>query len=120
MGQKTVIALSGCLLVLGLAAIVSADESVHTEPTQVSATCASTSALVSWAAVSDSHLSGYDVYRKESSGSEYSKANSYLVSTTQFTVTGLTSGIGYDFGVVSRYNDGHSSAMSVPATCITG
>src|SRR5437773_5524672 len=120
MGQKACIALSVCLLALGLAAIVSAEDSGHSEPTQVAAVCSTTSALVSWAAVSDSHLSGYDIYRKESSASEYSRANPLLVTTTQYTVAGLASGIAYDFSVVARYNDGHSSAMSVPATCTTG
>ncbi len=119
MGQKAVIALSVCLLGLGLAAIVSADE-VHEEPKQVSAICSTASALVSWAAVSDAHLSGYDVYRKLVSATEYSLANSLLVTTTHFTVAGLSSGTAYNFGVVARYNDGHSSAMSTPATCTTG
>ena len=119
MGQKAVIALSVCLLVLGLAALVSADVE-HREPTQVSAICSTTSAVVSWAAVSDAHLSGYDVYEKLSSATEYSLANSLLLTATNFTVTGLSSGTAYNFGVVARYNDGHSSAMSTPATCTTG
>src|SRR5207247_2861493 len=120
MGQKAAIALAVCLLALGLAALVSGDEPGHGEPTQVSVTCSTTSALVSWTAVSDAHLSGYDVYRKTSSGTEYSLANSLLVTSTQFTVTGLNSGTAYNFGVVARYNDGHSSAMSTPVTCTTG
>jgi fibronectin type 3 domain-containing protein len=120
MGQKAVIALSVCLLALGLAAIVSADDPEHKEPKQVSAICSTTSALVSWAAVSDAHLSGYDVYQKLSSATEYSLANSLLVTSTHFTVTGLSSGTAYNLGVVARYNDGHSSAMSTPATCTTG
>jgi hypothetical protein len=119
MGQKAVIALSVCLLALGLAAFVAADDPAHEQPLQVSAVCLTTSAVVSWAAVSDAHLSGYDVYRKESAGTQYALANSLLVTTTQFTVTGLSSGTAYDFGVVARYNDGHSSAMSAPATCTT-
>jgi len=119
MGQKSVIVLAVCLLGLGLAAFVSADDPTHDEPKQVSATCSTTSALVSWAPVSDAHLSGYDVYRKASSASEYTLANSPPVTTTQFSVTGLSSGTAYDFGVIARYNDGHSSAMSIPASCTT-
>lgn len=119
MGQKAVIALSVCLLGLGLAAIVSADEPGHADPGQVAAICSTTSAVVSWAAVGDAHVLGYDVYRKASSGTEYSLANSLLVTTTQFTVTDLSSETGYDFGVVARYNDAHSSAMSTPASCTT-
>src|SRR2546428_1860118 len=105
MGQKGVLALAVCLLGLGLSAFVAADEPSHSEPRQATATCATTTAYVSWAAVSDAHLSGYDVYKKASSDPGYVLANSEIVTTTQFTVTGLTSGTAYSFGVVARYND---------------
>lgn len=119
MGRKGVIALAVCLLGLGLAAFVAADDPNHSEPAQVAASCSTTTASVTWAAVNDAHLSGYDVYRKASSDPGYTLANSGLVTTTQFTVTGLTSGTAYRFRVVARYNDGHSSAMSIPAMCTT-
>jgi fibronectin type 3 domain-containing protein len=119
MGQKAVIALSVCLLGLGLAAVVSADDPAHSEPSQVTASCSTMSASVSWDPVNDAHLSGYDIYRKASSDTEYTLANSLLITTTQFTVTGLSSGTTYNFGVVAQYNDGHSSAMSTPAPCTT-
>ncbi|TLZ58219.1 MAG: fibronectin type III domain-containing protein [Methanobacteriota archaeon] len=118
MGRKGVIALAVCLLGLGLAAFVAADEPSHSEPGQVTATC-STTASVAWAAVNDAHLSGYYVYKKAASDLGYVLANSELVTTTHFTVTGLSSGTAYRFGVIARLNDGHSSAMSIPATCTT-
>jgi len=119
MGRKGVIALAVCLLGLGLAAFVAADEPSHSEPGQVTATCSTTTASVAWAAVNDAHVSGYDVYEKAASDPGYVLANSELVTTTHFTVTGLSSGTAYSFGVIARYNDGHSSAMSIPATCTT-
>jgi len=120
MGRKAFVALSVCLLALGLAAFVSGDgDAGHAEPRQVGSTCFSTSALVSWAAVNDGHLSGYDVYVKLSSNSVYTLANPTLVTATQYLVTGLVSTASYDFGVVAVYNDGHVSAMSTPATCTT-
>lgn len=118
MGRKALVALSLCLLTLGLTAFVAADEG-HKEPTQVTATCSSTSALVSWAAVQDGHLSGYDVYRKVSSETEYTLANPALVTTTSYTVTGLSSGLAYDFAAIAVYNDGHTSALSESARCTT-
>ena len=71
------------------------------------------------AAVNDAHLSGYYVYKKAASDLGYVLANSELVTTTHFTVTGLNSGTAYRFGVIARFNDGPSSAMSIPATCTT-
>ena len=120
MGRKAVVALSVCLLALGLAAIVAGDDNPHREPTQVAATCGTASALVSWGAVTEPDLSGYDVYSKRFSASTYIRVNPFLVTATEYVVTLLSSGTSYDFGVVSVFNDGHLSAMSIPATCPTG
>jgi len=102
---------------LGLAGFAIAGDAGHAEPKNVVATCFSTSALVSWGAVDDAHLSGYDVYKKVSSDSSYTNAISGLVTTTSYTVTGLSSGTTYDFAVMAMYNDGHTSNLSSPATC---
>jgi len=47
------------------------------------------------------------------------KANTALVTATQYTVYGLSTGIAYDFGVVAMYDDGVPSVMSTPAHCTT-
>ncbi len=120
MGRKAFVALSVCLLALGLAAFVSGDgDTGHAEPSQAGSTYFSTSALVSLAAVNDGRLSGYDVDVKLSSNSDYTLANPSFVTATQYLVTGLVSATSYDFGVVATHNDGHVSAMSIPATCTT-
>jgi len=119
MGREALAALSVCLLALGLAGVVSGDDQIHDEPQQVTATCTTTSALVSWAAMNNVLLSGYDVYRKDSTEAQYVRANSALVTEPQFLVTGLDSGTAYNFAVVAVYNDGHTSAMSAPAICTT-
>ncbi len=113
-------ALLVCLLGVGLTGVALAEETPdHLEPKQVTGVCESTTATVSWAAVNDAHLTGYDVYRKTSSQSTYVRVNSVPITVTEFVVTGLTSGTTYNFGVVAVYNDGHGSAMSV-TTCTTG
>ncbi len=120
MGREAIAALSVCLLALGLAGVVSGDDQIHDEPQQVTATCTTTSALVSWAAMNNVLLSGYDVYRKVSIEAEYIRANSVLVTGPQYLVTGLNSGTEYSFAVRAVYSDGFTSAMSTPATCATG
>ena len=105
---------------LGLAGVVVADSSSgHVEPKDVTASCGPGSATLSWSAVMDDNLSGYDVYEKLSSGSTYTQANGQLVTGTSYVVGGLQSVTSYDFGVVAVYNDGHTSVMSLPATCTT-
>src|SRR2546422_8980765 len=119
MGKRAVFALAVCLLALGLAGIAFGDDAGHADPGQVSATCLTTSATVSWAAVSDNHLSGYDVYKKLASAEDYTRVNSALVTATTYVVTGLSSGTTYDFAVRAMYNDGHTSALSAAARCTT-
>jgi len=120
MGAKVLCGLATCLLVLGLAGIALAGDSGHKEPTAVTATCGTASATVSWGAVSDDHLSGYDVYKKLHTGVDYSRTNAQLVTATTYSVTGLSSSTTYDFAVMAMYNDGHRSNLSTPATCATG
>ena len=120
MGAKVLSGLAACLLLLGLAGIVFAGDMNHKEPTSVTSTCGTASATVSWAAVSDDHLSGYDVYKKLHTDVDYVRANTQLVSATTYSVTGLSSSATYDFAVMAMYNDGHRSNLSTPASCTTG
>ncbi len=106
-----------CLVMVGVAA--GEEDSGHIEPKNVSALCSTTTATVSWSAVSDNHLAGYDVYERAATEPNYSRANSALVTATEYVVAGLSPGTAYDFGVVAVYNDSHNSAMGGPATCTT-
>src|SRR5712691_11365739 len=104
MGTKALVVLSVCLLASGLVGVALGDDpGGHKEPKNVAAACLVTSATVSWDAVNDAHLSGYDVYRKAASDSTYTRANSALVTTTAYVVTGLSSGISYNFAVMAMY-----------------
>jgi len=110
-------------IVVGLAAIgiAAADEGMgHAAPRSVTATCATNSALVTWAAIEDPNLSGYDVYYQVTGGGQFTKANADLVTAAQFTVTGLAGSTSYTFGVKAVYSDGVSSVMSETAICTTG
>ena len=117
MEWKHLAALVVCLGTVGIAA--GDPEAGHAEPQSVTASCAATSAGVSWAPIQDGHLSGYDVYWKAAANSNFVKANTDLVTATQYTVYGLSTGIAYDFGVVAMYDDGVPSVMSTPARCTT-
>src|SRR5438093_10735594 len=99
MGAKVLCGLATCLLVLGLAGIVFAGDMNHKEPTSVTSTCGTASATVSWAAVSDDHLSGYDVFKKLHTDVDYVRANTQLVDATTHCVTGLSSSARYAFSV---------------------
>ena len=110
-------------IVVGLAAIgiAAADEGMgHAAPQSVTVTCATNSATVSWNAVQDPNLSGYDVYDQVTGDPQFTKANANLITGTQYTVTGLAVGTSYTFGVKAVYSDGVHSAMSATATCTTG
>jgi fibronectin type 3 domain-containing protein len=115
---KGFLALVVCLAVAG---VTVADEGMgHSTPKSVTAVCAANSADVSWAAVTDPGLAGYNVYEKSAGEPEYAKANLGLVSTLEFTVGQLTSSVTYYFSVTAVYGGGVESEKSQPATCTTG
>lgn len=104
-----------CVAVAGVAL---ADEGMgYSEPKSVTAVCGANSALVSWEAVNNASLSGYNVYRRVAGESVYLKANPGLLTATQFTVPNLSSPVTYDFSVTAVYSGGVESARSSPATC---
>jgi len=117
MNPKAFVVVLVCIVVAGLASAES--KSGHLKPKSVAAVCSVTSAHVSWEAVMDQNLTGYDVFKKTSSETEYTKANPELVTQTQYIVFNLSSGITYNFTVTAVYNDGNSSDPSVPVTCAT-
>ena len=119
MGPKPLYAGAVCLILLGVAGIALGADQGHEDPLNVAASCLGNSATVSWSAVSDNHLSGYDVYRKTSGETQYTRVNPSIVTGTVYLVTGLSSGTTYNFAVMSMFNDGHTSALSLPSTCTT-
>ena len=118
--MKEIRAFALVLVIVGLASGLAGGDPQHGEPQSVGAMCGATQAEVSWAPVLDPHLEGYDVYRRADGESGYSLANQELVTSTAYLVTGLATGIAYEFRVVAVYDDAHESDMSAPASCTTG
>jgi len=118
MDIKVPLGLWVCVLVAGMA--VGDAGFGHCEPKSLEATCLVNSADLTWEAPEGGNLSGYNVYLRAEGESVFAKANLELVSATLYTVSSLTTGISYDFGVTAFYSDGQESAMSAPASCITG
>jgi len=117
MNPKAFVVVLVCIVVAGLA--LAESQSGHLKPKSVTAVCSFTSAQVSWEAVMDGNLTGYDVFKKTFSEPEYTKANPELVTQTQYIVSNLLGGTTYNFAVTAVYNDGNSSDLSDPATCTT-
>jgi hypothetical protein len=119
MERKPLLAVFVGLAAIGIAA---ADDggTGHAAPQSVTVTCGTNSAAVSWNAVQDPMLSGYDVYEQVTGDPQFTKANANLITGTQYTVTGLAASTSYTFGVKAVYSDGIHSSMSGTATCTTG
>ncbi len=118
MNPKAFVVVLACVMVAGVT--LGESGKGHLRPKSVTATCFVNSAQVSWEAVMDANLTGYDVYKKVDGESNYVKANLDLVTVTAYLVLGLSGGTTYDFAVTAVYNDGLSSELSDPASCTTG
>ncbi|MFD1955481.1 endo-1,4-beta-xylanase, partial [Paenibacillus thailandensis] len=71
---------------------------------------------LSWNAVEGA--AGYNVYRSGSTNGEYVKANSAVVTSTQFSNTGLAAGTAYSFKVTA-VNESGESVMSAAVSAKT-
>jgi len=98
-------------------------------PTGLGATPGNTTAELDWNDNTDPDLDGYNVYRSTTSGSGYSQINVSLVSTSNYTDTGLTNGTPYyyvvtavDLGTNESGNSNEASATPVdlPPAAPTG
>ncbi len=118
MVAKTIAVVLACVMLAGMA--IGESETGHIKPKSVVATCSFDSAHVSWEAVLDANLTGYDVYKRAPSDPAFVKANQFLVTVTNYIVPGLNTMTWYQFAVTAVYNDGLSSELSDPAGCVTG
>jgi len=117
MNSKGFLIVTVCVLVAG---VVSADESMgHSKPKSVAAVCGLTSADVTWSAVTEEGLSGYNVYRKAAGEVDYARANTVLVTMTEYAVQDLFSSTAYEFAVTAVYG-AFETEPSQPSACITG
>lgn len=80
-------------------------------PQNPSASPNSGSASLSWSAVGDSDLQGYNIYRA-TFGSAYTKINSTPVTSTSYTAGGLTNGTAYLFRIRAIDNGNQESGDS--------
>jgi len=117
MNAKGLFAVVACALVSGMAV---ANDNGLEKPKSVYSVCLTDSALVSWSPVSQWNLTGYNVFRKASSESNYTLSNPSPVTETSYAVTSLSSATMYEFRVTAMYDDEISSPMSDPAMCATG
>ena len=118
MSLKTFVAVVACVMVAGMA--VADSEMGHLKPRSVVAMCNANSAQLTWDAIADANLTGYNVYERQLGEPNYLKANPLPVTVPLYSAEGLASGTAYEFVVTAEYNDGQSSAPSEPATCTTG
>ncbi len=81
-------------------------------PTGLAATAGEEQVELDWNDNSESDLDGYNVYRSTTSGSGYSKVNTGLVSTSNYTDTGLTNGTTYYYVVTAVDLTSHESSYS--------
>ena len=105
------------LVLLGFAPGGADEEAGHAEPMFVEATCLDSAVRISWEAVADSHLAGYNVYLREEGNPFLVRANEELILTVHFTIPELEDAMTYEFLVEAAYDDGHLSALSIPAMC---
>jgi len=117
MDAKGLFVVLACVLVSGMA--VANNEGAQ-RPKDVVSVCFTNSALVSWSSVSQGNLTGYNVFRKASSESNYTLSNPNPVVETSYMVASLSGSTVYEFRVTAVYDDGRSSSMSDPTVCTTG
>jgi len=78
-----------------------ADTTPPAAPTGLSATAGNQTAYLDWDDNSESDLSGYNVYRSETSGDNYSQINSSLVGSSDYTDNSVSNGNTYYYVVTA-------------------
>ncbi|HOK41829.1 MAG TPA: hypothetical protein PLD27_12425, partial [bacterium] len=92
-------------------------------PTGLIATASDSSIRLDWSANGEADLAGYNIYRTLTSGTNYTKLNSSLITTNYYIDTGLTNGTRYYYVVtavdVQPLESAYSSEVSaVPVSNI--
>jgi RHS repeat-associated protein len=92
------------------------DETAPASPTNVNATPGDKKVTVTWNAVSDADLAGYNVYRAAAQAGPWTKLNGSLLapqSERSYAITGLTNGTQYYFHVTAVDSSGNESEPSL-------
>jgi PKD repeat protein/glucose/arabinose dehydrogenase len=81
-------------------------------PRSLTASPGDRSARLDWQDNTESDLGGYDVYRSTSAGGPYTKLNSALLTSSDYTDSGLQNGTTYFYVVKASDRAGHQSGAS--------
>ena len=81
-------------------------------PSGLNATAGDESVSLDWADNAEPDLAGYDVYRSTTPGGPYTKVNGSLVTTSDYSDTGLSNGTTYYYVVKAVDTSGNESAAS--------
>lgn len=87
-------------------------------PSGLTGTPSDLSAKLAWTPNSEVDLLGYNVYFRLSTDVPRTKANSSPVTSTSYTVTGLTNGLSYDFWITALDQDLNESGLSTMVSVI--
>jgi len=78
-------------------------------PTGLTASTGDTTVTLSWSAVDVADMSGYNIYRSTSSGTDFSKINSSTITSLTYADSGLTNGTTYYYKIASLDTSGNES-----------
>jgi len=97
---------------------VNNDTTAPAAPSGLTATAGNASVTLNWNDNSESDLTGYNVYRSTTSGSGYSKLNSSLLSSSDYTDVAVTNGITYYYVVTAVDTYSNESSYSSQASAM--
>ncbi len=95
------------------------DTTAPAAPTYVAATAGSGSVAVTWNQNTEQDLAGYNVYRTQTSGSNYIRLNNGLVTTVAYDDATASAGTTYAYAVTAVDTAGNESALSAEASVTT-
>jgi GH35 family endo-1,4-beta-xylanase len=85
-------------------------------PTGLIATAGSKSISLAWNNNTEADMNGYNAYRSTTQGGGYAKLNSSLLTSANYTDSGLTNGVPYYYVVTAVDKANHESSHSSEAT----
>ncbi|MGS2720844.1 endonuclease [Paraglaciecola aestuariivivens] len=95
------------------------DTTPPTSPSNLSATGETAQISLNWSANTESDLQGYNLYRSETSGGNYTKVNSSVINTNSFVDSGLTANTSYYYVVAAIDTSNNESGFSAQASATT-
>ena len=102
----------------------SSDTTAPNVPTGLTAKAGNAAVMLTWEANSESDLRGYNIYRSNTSGSDFSKITTSPTDQNRYTDTGLTNGTTYYYKITAVDTSSNESNYSnevqgTPSSAIT-